>query len=161
MATIRTGAIHPRTMSLRVVVAAPFKEAGRDRMGEQAFVVALSLDRDWVSPDQAKRVIERAVGRDLVDREDGDVVARFSVDDVEIPEDFEPDPALFRDRPVFERVLDALVDAGMDRRTAVAAINETQQSLGVTADVAAVLTARAEGVDIEERARDARESLAQ
>ncbi|MFB6131932.1 MAG: DUF2240 family protein [Halanaeroarchaeum sp.] len=146
-------------MSLRVVVAAPFRDAGRDRIGEQAFVVALSLDRDWVSPDQAKRVIERAADRDLVDREDGDVVAQFPVDEVEIPADFEPDSSLFRDRPVFERVLDALVEAEMDRRSAVAAINETQQTLDVTANVAAVLTARAEGVDVEDRAKDARESL--
>lgn len=146
-------------MSLRVVVAAPFKGAGRDRMGEQAFVVALSLDRDWVSPDQAKRLVDIGERSGLLERDGDDLVATFPYDEVAIPEDFEPDASIFRERSVFERVLDALVDAGMDRQSAVAAINERQQALGVTAEVAAVLTARVEGVDVEESARTARESI--
>jgi len=51
-------------MSLRVAVAAPFKQKGRTRIAEQAFVVSLSLDRDWMSPDQAKRLLDVATGRD-------------------------------------------------------------------------------------------------
>lgn len=146
-------------MSLRVVVAAPFKGTGRDRMGEQAFVVALSLDRDWVSPDQAKRLVDIGERSGLLDRDGEELVATFPYDEVTIPEDFEPDASIFRERSVFERVLDALVDDGMERQAAVAAINERQQSLGVVAEVAAVLTARAVGVDVEEIAPKARDAI--
>lgn len=147
-------------MSLRVVVAAPFKGEGRDRMGEQAFVVALSLDRDWVSPDQAKRVVDIATRDGLLDREDGDLVATFPYDEVTIPKEFAPDESIFQERSAFERVLDALVAAGESRQEAVAAINERQQALGVTADVAAVLHARAKDVDVAEAAAAARTALA-
>ncbi|WP_050048955.1 DUF2240 family protein [Halanaeroarchaeum sulfurireducens] len=146
-------------MTLRVVVAAPFKGTGRDRMGEQAFVVALSLDRDWVSPDQAKRLVEVAERSGLIERDEDDLVATFPYDEVPIPDDFEPDASIFQERSAFERVLDALVDDGMDRQSAVAAINERQRDLGVTAEVAAVLTARAEGVDVPEAATKAHESV--
>ncbi|MFW5937567.1 MAG: DUF2240 family protein [Halanaeroarchaeum sp.] len=146
-------------MSLRVVVAAPFKEAGRDRMGEQAFVVALSLDRDWVSPDQAKRLVDIAISNALLEREGDDLIATFQYDEVAIPENFEPDERIFQERSVFERVLDALESEGRDRQDVVASINDRQQRLGVTSDVAAVVTARAASVDVEETAVDARKSL--
>lgn len=146
-------------MSLRVVVAAPFKGAGRDRMGEGAFVVALSLDRDWVSPDGAKRVVNIAEREGLLEREDGDLVATFPYDDVTIPEGFVPDDSLFQERSAFERALDDLVSAGEDRQGVVAAINERQQALGVTADAAAVLHARALGVDAETAAEGAMDGL--
>lgn len=148
MATVREAAVLVPMMSLRVVVAAPFKERGKERMGEQAFVVALSLDRDWVSPDQAKRLVDIAERSGLLERGKDEVSVTFPVDQVEIPEDFEPDESLFQERSAFERILDALEAAGQDRQSAVAAINERQQRLGVTADVAAVLAARANGVDV-------------
>ena len=56
-------------MSLRVAVATPFRQQGTDRLDEHEFVVALSLDRDWFSPDQAKRLADVAVGEGLVDRD--------------------------------------------------------------------------------------------
>jgi len=146
-------------MSLRVAAAAPFKQKGRTRVAEQAFVVALSLDRDWMSPDQAKRLLDVADGEGLVERVDGDVEAAFDPGEVEIPEDFAPDALLFQERSAFERVLDALVAEDFDRQASVAAVNELQRELGVTADAAAVVYARRQGVETEGAASKAREEL--
>ncbi|WP_336036586.1 DUF2240 family protein [Halobacterium yunchengense] len=146
-------------MSLRVAVAAPFRQKGRERLPEQAFVVALSLDRDWMSPDQAKRLLDVAAGEGLVKREGGEVAAAFDVDGVEIPEEYSPDESLFQERSAFERALDALADAGHDRQETVAAVNRLQQELGVTADAAAVVYARRRGVDVDGAASKARADL--
>jgi hypothetical protein len=146
-------------MSLRVAAAAPFKQKGKRRIPEQAFVVALSLDRDWMSPDQAKRVLDVATGEGLVERADGDLVADFDPDDVAIPDDFTPDASLFQERSAFERALDALVEAGYDRQETVAGVNQLQQDLGVTADAAAVVYARRRGVDVDGAAAKARTEL--
>jgi len=146
-------------MSLRVAVGAPFVSRGRDRLGEHEFVVALSLDRDWVSPDQAKRLIEVAAGEGLLERADGDVVATFDLDAVTVPDDFSPDESLFRERSVFEAVVDAVDASGDDRREVVAAVNALQRELGVTADVAAVLHARRRGVAVPEAATRALENV--
>jgi len=54
-------------MSLEVAVAVPFQQAATRRLGEGEFVVALSLDREWFSPDQAKRLVDVAVGRGLLE----------------------------------------------------------------------------------------------
>jgi hypothetical protein len=147
-------------MGLQVAVAAPFKQRGTDRIAESEFVVALSLDRDWFSPDQAKRLIDVAVGQDLLRRDDDDLVAEFARSTVEVPADFVPDESLLQEQSTFERVLDAAVAAGTDKQTAVAGINETQADLAVSVEAAAVVYARAAGLDAAAAAARAREELA-
>lgn len=146
-------------MSLRVAVAAPFQGAGTRRMEESAFVVALSLDRDWFSPDQAKRLIDVAVGEGLLERTDAGLEAAFAVESVEIPEEFSPGEELLAERSPFERLLDTIVAEGIERRVAVARINELQRRLGVTIEVAAVVLARREGIDVERELPAVRETL--
>ncbi len=137
-------------MSLRIAVAAPFKQAGTRRMEESSFVVSLSLDRDWFSPDQAKRLIDVAVSEGLLERTEGDLETSFAVESVAVPEEFSPDEDLLAERSPFERVLETVVAGGIEKRTAVARINELQGELGVTIEVAAVVFARREGIDVSE-----------
>jgi hypothetical protein len=147
-------------MTLKAAVAVPFRQRGKSRLGEGEFVVALSLDRDWFSPDQAKRLVDVAAGRGLLAREDGDLVATFDPGEVEVPDGFVPDESVLREQSTFERVLDALVDAGVEKQTAVAGINEKQRDLAVTLEAAAVLYARQRSVDVSGAAERAAGELA-
>ena len=146
-------------MSLRTVVAAPFLGKGRTRLAESEFVVALSLDRDWFSPDQAARVVDLAVGSGLLDREDDDLVPTFDPDDVTVPGGFAPDESLLVERSPFEQVVDALVADGVEKREAVAGINRLQADLDVTIEAAAVVFARRRSVAVPEAAASARAAL--
>ena len=142
-------------MSLEVAVAAPFRDRGRDRLGEGEFVVALSLDRDWFTPDQAKRLVDVAAGRGLLARDDDELVASFDPSTVTVPDGFAPDESVLREQSTFERVLSALVDAGVEKQDAVATINEQQRTLGITIEAAAVLYARRRGVGVGDAAERA------
>lgn len=146
-------------MSLRTAVAAPFREEGARKMGESAFVVALSLDRDWFSPDQAKRLVDVAASEGLLERADGDLVASFDPASTTVPEDFAPDESLLQERSTFERVLDELVESGTEKQDAVAGINQLQSELGVTIEAAAVLYAHEHGIDVDDHAATARAEL--
>lgn len=146
-------------MSLRAVVAAPFRGRGRDRLPESEFVVGLSLDRSWYSPDQAARVVDIAVGRGLLTRDGDALEPAFDVAAVDIPTGFTPDEDLLRAPSPFEQVLDALVDAGHDKQEAVAGINRLQADAGLTIGAAAVLYARQHDVDVPEAAAAARAEL--
>jgi len=146
-------------MSLEVAVAVPFRQQGTDRLGEGEFVVALSLDREWFSPDQANRLVDVAVGRGLLDNRDGDLVATFDTDAVDVPAGYTPDTDILREQSTFEQLLDAMVDAGMDKQEAVAAANETQREFGVTLEAAAVLVATREGVAVDAAANALRAEL--
>ncbi|QLD90864.1 DUF2240 family protein [Natronomonas salina] len=146
-------------MSLRTAVAAPFRQEGAREMGESAFVVALSLDRDWFSPDQAKRLVDVAASEGLVARDDGQLTAQFDPQEVQVPEEFVPDESILQERSTFERLLGALVEAGHEKQDAVAAVNGLQSDLGVTIETAAVLYAHRQGIDVREQAAAARAEL--
>ena len=146
-------------MSLRRTVAAPFRQRGVDQLRESEFVVALSLDRDWFSPDQAQRLVDAAVTEGLLEREGEAVAVTFDPASVTVPDGFVPDESVIQQRSVFERVLGAVVDAGVEKQDAVAGINRLQAELDVTVEAAALLYARQQGVDVDGLADRARGEL--
>jgi hypothetical protein len=133
-------------MGLRAVVADPFRRAGRDSLEQSEFVVSLSLDRNWFGPDEAEQVATVAEARGLLERTDAGLSPTF---DPETADPVAEDPSLDLDpnRPPFEVVLDRL---GGERREHAAAINATQDRLGVDAPTAAVLHAHGECVDVDD-----------
>jgi hypothetical protein len=135
-------------MSMEGTVAVPFRQHGTDRLGEGEFVVALSLDREWFSPDQAKRLIDIAAGRGLLEREGGDLIAAFDPGSVEVPEGFTPDESILQSQSTFERLLESIVASGVEKQEAVAGVNRLQRDLGITIEAAAVCYARRRDVDI-------------
>jgi hypothetical protein len=135
-------------MSLRIAVAAPFQQNGRERMRESEFVVSLSLDRDWFSPDQAKRLVDVASGQGLLSHEENELVAEFDPASVEIPDDFVPDESLLQEQSTFEKVLDKVVSHGTNKQTVVAEINELQREAALTVEAAAIVYARKMGIDV-------------
>ncbi|WP_332899730.1 MULTISPECIES: DUF2240 family protein [unclassified Haladaptatus] len=139
-------------MSIRVAAAAPFRTKGKRKLAESEFVVALSLDRDWFSPDQAKRLVDIAVSQGLLRREDDALHCAFDPDDVTIPDDFSPDASLLNERSTFEKILDRLIADGHSKQEAVAGVNELQRGLGVTIEAAAVLYAHRRGVAVGDEA---------
>jgi hypothetical protein len=146
-------------MSLRRAVVAPFRQHGLERMSESEFVVALSLDRDWFSPDQAQRLVDVAAGEGLLERDGDDVVVTVDPASVDVPGEFAPDESVLQQRTTFERVLDAVVESGVEKQEAVAAINRLQADLGVTIEAAAVLYACRQGVDVADVAERAMEEV--
>ncbi|MGM0604314.1 MAG: DUF2240 family protein [Halobacteriota archaeon] len=146
-------------MSLEVAVAIPFRQKGKRSLGEGEFVVALSLDRDWFSPDQAKRLVDVALGRGLLETIDDELRPTFDPDDVSVPEDFTPDESILREQSTFERALDRLVSNGVPKQEAVATANERQRELGVTIETAAVLLARERGIDVSDIVDDVVDEL--
>lgn len=146
-------------MSLRTTVAAPFKWKGSLALEESEIVVALSLDRNWFSPDQAKQVVSRAVERGLLERTAQGLVASFDVESVEVPDGFSPNDTVLAEASAFDRLLETIVADGQEKRTSVAAINRLQRDLGLTIEAAAVVFARREGIDVTDCLDDVRATL--
>jgi len=146
-------------MSLKRAVAAPFLTRGTRRLTGSEVVVALSLDRDWFTPDQAQRLVDVAESEGLLARDGDALTVRFDPETVELPDGFVPEEDVLRERDAFERLLDALVEAGADKREAVAGINELQSELGVTVEAAAVVYARRQGLAVDAHAERALEEL--
>ncbi|MBX0287326.1 DUF2240 family protein [Haloarcula salinisoli] len=146
-------------MSLKTAVAAPFRQRGTDRMAESEFVVALSLDRNWFSPDQAKTLVDVATSEGLLERDEDALVVGFDAASTTIPDGFQPGEEILQSRSAFEQVLDTVIEHGVEKQTAVAGINRLQSELGVTLDAAAVVYARSEGVDVGGIGTEVREGI--
>lgn len=144
--TVRWDSIQPSMMSLERVVAAPFQESGTSRLTEQEFVVALSLHRDWFSPDQSKRVVELATSGGLLERQDGKLSPAFDHRSVDVPGDFAPDEDALRRRSTFEHILETLTEEGYEKRETVGEINRLQEELHLTIEATAAVYASREGV---------------
>ncbi len=146
-------------MGLRQVVAAPFKRAGASTVSESEFVVAISLHRDWFTPAQAKRVLELAEKQGLIERSEEEVTATFEPASVEVPAGFVPAEDVLSQPSVFEGILNALLAAGHDKRSTVAAINRRQQELGITLEAAAALHASENDVEVDNEIQEAARAL--
>jgi len=89
-------------MSLRVAVAAPFRRHGDSEMGKNSFVVDLSLKRDWLTPDQATRLVDVAASAGLLEVEGDTLQATFDAQSVDIPDGFRPTEELLVQPTAFE-----------------------------------------------------------
>lgn len=142
-------------MSLRRAVAVPFRQRGVRELKKSEFVVALSLDLEWFSPDQAQRLADVAATEGLLEPAGEALAVTFDPLEADIPDGFEPDESVLQQRSTFERILAAIVDAGVEKQAAVAGINQLQSDLGVSVEAAAALYARRRGIDVTAQARRA------
>ena len=94
---------------MRVAVAALFLSEGRQVLGEDEVIKAVSMKKRWFSPDLARKFIERAIGCGLMVREKGGLTPSFDYTEVDIPYNYYPDDSIFseyvgeEDMPVDEK----------------------------------------------------------
>jgi hypothetical protein len=82
-------------VSLAVTVAAPFKHTRKERLQRSEFIFYLTIDRKWMSRDQANQVLERAKAAGMVEVAEGWVRPLLDLSSVTIPVGFKPDSRIF------------------------------------------------------------------
>jgi hypothetical protein len=132
---------------LKYTVSVPFKRKGKDALKESEFVLALSIDLNWFSPDQAKNIVLEAEKAGLIQRE-GDIIRpTFELSHVEPSSEFKQ--GLMEEQTLFDRIIERIkVETGMDKRKIVALVNKKQDELSklVEIEVSAILVALEHGV---------------
>jgi len=134
----------------RRVLALPFLQAGSDSVPIGDVTVALSVDRDWFQPAEVEQLIAIAVEEGILTREDDQLRVMYDYSAVEIPRDFRPSASVLEQQSHFDRLLARFEAEGIDRRSAVAAINARQQRLGVPIELAAALELKLRGLQVPE-----------
>ncbi len=132
-------------------VSVPFKRKGKDSLKESEFVLALSFDLNWFSPDQAKKVVLEAEKAGLLKRE-GDIIhPAFDLSSVEPPHGFKPG-VFEEERSIFDRIIERITaETGMDKRRVISLINKKRDELSklVEIEVSAILVALEHGVALD------------
>lgn len=135
---------------LKYIVSVPFKRKGKDALKESEFVLALSIDLNWFSPDQAKNVVLEAEKAGLI-KKDGDIIRpTFDLSPVEPSSEFKQ--GVMEEQALFDRIIERIIaETGMDKRKIVALVNKKQDELSklVEIEVSAIIVALEHGVAID------------
>ncbi|VVB93277.1 Uncharacterised protein [uncultured archaeon] len=138
---------------LTYTVSMPFLRKGKDALKESEFVLALSIDLKWFTPEQAKNVLKDAEKSGLLKRQGELVCPAFDITGVEIPSGFKPEPATFEKKTIFDRILERIIlKTGIEKRKVIALINKKQEDLGkqVLIEVSAILVALEHGTIVDD-----------
>ncbi|HDS63249.1 MAG TPA: DUF2240 family protein [Methanofollis liminatans] len=136
-------------MSLKVTVAAPFKQMHRGDLDKNQFVFFLALDRKWMNVDQAHTVLRLAASAGLVRIDGGKISPLFDVSSVSIPLGFRPGEEIFAaPNPCSDLVARIARETGQKEQEVVAAMNRAIEEFNgnLRVEAAAVLLARTYGV---------------
>jgi hypothetical protein len=82
-------------VSLQVTVAAPFKHTRKEKLQKSEFIFYLTIDRKWMSRDQANQLLERAKAAGMVEVADGWVKPLLDLSAITVPVGFRPDSRIF------------------------------------------------------------------
>ena len=147
---------------LKKVIAAAFKSKGKDYMKESELIYTLSLDLGWFSHDVAKKVVELAIEKGIVQKKDDNLVPTFNVNEVEIPIDFKPDLAKIFATSIFDLLIQEIAErTGKNVNEVISIINKRQEELGnlLSVEVVALIVAKEFGIDISEYIYDVEKEL--
>lgn len=131
-------------------VSMPFKRKGKEVLNENEFILALSIDLKWFSPEVAKSILTGAEKAGLVKKDGGNVFPEFDISSVQIPSGFKPDSSIFQKKSLFDRIIEKIMlGTGMEKRNVVALINKKNEDLYkmVEIEVSAILVALEQGVE--------------
>jgi hypothetical protein len=138
---------------LTYTVSMPFKRKGKEQLKDMEFVMALSMDLKWFTPEQAKSVLAEAKRSGLL-KGDGELIRpSFDISKIEIPSGFKPQTVAIEKKTVFERVIERIItNTGIEKRKVVSMINKKQEELSkqVVIEVSAILVAIENGVTVDD-----------
>ncbi len=138
---------------MKRAVAFLFRLEGGRPLSEKEFVQFASYRLKWFKPTEAQRLLRVAQDLRVVELREGLLRPTFDAAGFEVPVDYRPPPGILERAPpaedLFVKILNRIVErTGTDRRTAVSAVNAIQERMDVTVEVAALIHARALGVEV-------------
>lgn len=148
---------------LTYTVSMPFLRKGKESLKDSEFVLALSIDLNWFTPEQAKNVLNLAEKSGLLKKEGEMIHPVFDISGVNIPSGFKPEPVSFDKKTLFDTVTDRIISAtGIEKRKVIALINKKQEELSkmVVIEVSALLVAIDHGIMVDDLINEEYEALA-
>jgi len=136
---------------LKYIVAIPFKKKAEKTLKEKEFIFILSIDLNWYSPIEAKKIIKMAEENKLLKRENDNLSIEFDFSEIQISPNFKPTKEIFKEKLILDRIIDRIaLKTNLDKKEIISMIDKknTQFSELINIDICALLVAIDYGVDI-------------
>jgi len=143
-----------------------FRQKGKEILSEREFVYSVSMDLHWFSPKDAQRLLEIAKENKILTMSQGMLRPSFELTDDHLQIDYRPPKELLgqqtkkKSKDLFMSIVEQIsTEAKLSRKEIVSRINRTQEQMDVDAEVAALVVARALGIDISERIQQVEQEI--
>ena len=137
---------------LKKILTAIFRLGKGTSLTKTEMVNLMIYNLRWFDPKGAKAVIQAGFQSGLLKAEtEGQMSPTFDIDEVDTDVDWEPPKDLDLGkivRPLMERLISAVEEAGLDKKDAVRTINRTSEELNLLFPAAAVYVGIEKGAEM-------------
>ncbi len=137
---------------LKRIIAAVFKLGKGDSLTKTEIVNLMIYNLRWFDPQIAKSIIKAGFQSGLLKTEsEGQIMPTFDLESVDSDVEWEPPKDMDVTgmvKPLMERLISAVEDAGMDKKEAVRSINRISEDLNLLFAAAAVHVGIEKGADM-------------
>ena len=130
-----------------------FQKEG-EKISEEDFIYAQSVDMEWFSSDEAREVIDKALESGLIKVTETEIVANFDYESVDIPMGFEPSEDILEEkkRDIFPDLLNEIVEkSDLTKQEIMSKVNEKQDRLNIEITTAVLIVAHEFGINLKDR----------
>jgi hypothetical protein len=140
------------TDDLKRIVASVFKLGKGSSLTRTELVNLMIYNLRWFDPEEAKVVIQAGFQAGHLKKErSGHIAPTFDIDEVDMDVDWEPPGDMDLGKmvkPLMERLILAVEEAGMEKKEAVRSINRTAEELNLLFPAAAIHVGLEKGADM-------------
>lgn len=147
---------------LKKLIAFIFQRSGKEKMSEKEFYMSLSFELGWLTPGEGMKVIEKAVEKNLLAKENDNIFPTFDYRNVEIPLGFKFDGNKLKEmeKDLFSRIIDKIIiESKLGEKRVRKEIENIERNLNVYPEIAGILFAKKIGLDVEEFIEEAKNMI--
>lgn len=150
---------------LEVALAQVFRKKGKSSLAEKEFVFAASLDLRWFTPKEAQKFLEIGLESELLAMDGNKVKPTFDYKTADAPSGYKPNADLLKSaaqpKGLFLRMVDIIsTEKDIPKKAVISEVNSVQDRMNIETEVAALVVARAHGVDISKYLDEVEERVA-
>lgn len=153
-----------------IIIAFLFKRSGKSMLSFSELYLALSIDLNWFTPEDAKAFLNLILKQKLLAKKGEVFHPNFDYDKTVLPMSFTPSKHVFKvkeiekneekDKSVLSKIIKRLIEKTALNRTQVnELISSVVEEKNITADVAALLVGKEYAVSLEEYFGEVEENI--
>jgi hypothetical protein len=129
---------------------------GSKRLSEKDFIFFISMELRWLSPKDAKRLLDIALENELLSLESGKLKPNFDYKEIDVPTDYRPSKNILIPSPpekLEKNILSTIVDeiaahTSIEKKELFSMINKKRERMNIGIEVAALLVGMEEGITL-------------
>ncbi|RLF48064.1 MAG: hypothetical protein DRN29_00765 [Thermoplasmata archaeon] len=147
---------------LRKLIAFVFQRSGKEKMTEKEFYMTLSFELGWLTPGEGMKVIEKAMGLNLLKKDGDEIFPSFNYKDEEVPLGFKFDNKKLEEleKDLLSKIVGKIShESKIGEKKIRDEIRKISEDLDIYPEIAALLLAKKVGIEVDEFIDDAKEFI--